>query len=165
MPHLLCALAGGCAPAAHASRGTESGLSAEDEMAVAVVQAQVSSWLHPSFPMLSLLSSTSLPWSEHTHSCLLRSAAPSLLPRLWSPLLQEGVCAPSALSAPTSVKLLSSALRPRSLLSSLCLPQLQLFDCQVFFQSWVYQTFGLRTPSKLKIPKNFLFMKVVSVEF
>lgn len=83
----------------------------------------------------SLLSSTSLPRSEHTHSCLLRSAAPSLLPRLWSPLLQEGVCAPSALSAPTSVKLLSSALRPRSLLSSLCLPQLQLFDCQVFFQS------------------------------
>ena len=72
---------------------------------------------------------------------------------------------PSALSALASVKLLSSALRPRCLSSSLCLPQLRLFDRQVFFQSWVYQTFGLGTPSKLKIPKNFLFMKVVSMEF
>ena len=67
-------------------------LSAEDEMAVAAVQAQASSWLHPAFPMLSLLSSTSLPRSEHTHSCLLRPAATSPLPRLWSPLPQEGVC-------------------------------------------------------------------------
>ena len=47
------------------------GISVEDEMALAVVQAQASSSLHPSLLILSFLSSTSLPRSEHMHRYLI----------------------------------------------------------------------------------------------
>ena len=81
------------------------GISADDEMALSVVRAQASSLLHPSFPILSLLSSTSLPRSEHTH----RYLSLEIRPLLRSPSLR---CPDSRLSSRKE-----SALRPLCQLS------------------------------------------------